>query len=65
MAIKELKGIDKIQAVLGEDSEYLLGHKCSTISKKSLYLPRSGLHRRGIRPERPLVRGDKKSADHP
>ena len=39
MAIKELKGIDKIQAVLGEDSEYLFGHKCSTISKKSLYLP--------------------------
>ena len=39
MAIKELKGIDKIQAVLGEDSEYLLGHKCSTISKKSLHLP--------------------------
>ncbi len=39
MAIKELKGIDKVQALLGEDSEYLLGHKCATISKKSLYLP--------------------------
>ena len=39
MAIKELRGIDKVQALLGEDSEYLLGHKCATISKKSLYLP--------------------------
>ncbi len=42
MAIKELKGIDKVQAFLGEDSEYLLGHKCTTISKKSLYLPGPG-----------------------
>ena len=42
MAIKELRGIDKIQAFLGEDSEYLLGHKCTTISKKNLYLPGPG-----------------------
>lgn len=42
MAIKELKGIDKIQAFLGEDSEYLLGHKCTTISRKNLYLPGPG-----------------------
>ena len=42
MAIKELKGIDKIEALLGEDSEYLLGHKCTTISKKNLYLPGPG-----------------------
>ncbi len=39
MAIKELKGIDQIQAALGEDSEYLLAHKCATISKEDLYLP--------------------------
>ena len=39
MAIKELKGIGRIQALLGEDSEYLLDHKCATISKKDLYLP--------------------------
>ncbi len=39
MAIKELKGIGRIQALLGEDSEYLLAHKCATISKKDLYLP--------------------------
>ncbi|MXZ13350.1 MAG: class I fructose-bisphosphate aldolase [Candidatus Dadabacteria bacterium] len=39
MAIRELKGINKIEALLGEDSEYLLGHKCTTISKKNLYLP--------------------------
>ncbi len=39
MAIKELKKIKDIEAVLGEDSEYLLGHKCTTISKKDLYLP--------------------------
>lgn len=42
MAIKELRGIDKIQAFLGEDSEYLLGHKCTTIGKKNLYLPGPG-----------------------
>lgn len=42
MAIKELKGIDKIEALLGEDSKYLLGHKCTTISKKNLYLPGPG-----------------------
>lgn len=42
MAIKEIKGIDKIQAVLGEDSEYLLGHKCSTVSRKNLHLPGPG-----------------------
>ena len=42
MAIKELKGINKIEALLGEDSEYLLGHKCTTISKKNLYLPGPG-----------------------
>ncbi len=42
MAIKELRGIDKVQAFLGEDSEYLLGHKCTTISKKNLYLPGPG-----------------------
>lgn len=42
MAIKELKGIDKIEAVLGRDSEYLLGHKCETINKKNLYLPGPG-----------------------
>ena len=39
MAIKELKGIGRIQALLGEDSEYLLSHKCATISKKDLHLP--------------------------
>lgn len=39
MAIKELKGINDIEAVLGDDSKYLLGHKCATISKKDLYLP--------------------------
>lgn len=39
MAIKELKKIKDIEAVLGEDSEYLLGHECTTISKKDLYLP--------------------------
>lgn len=39
MAIRELKKINDIEAVLGEDSEYLLGHKCTTISKKDLYLP--------------------------
>ena len=39
MAVKELKGIDKIEAFLGEDSDYLLGHECSTINKKNLYLP--------------------------
>ncbi len=39
MAIKELKKISDIEAVLGEDSKYLLGHKCTTISKKDLYLP--------------------------
>jgi class I fructose-bisphosphate aldolase len=39
MAIKELKKINDIEAVLGEDSGYLLGHKCTTISKKDLYLP--------------------------
>ena len=42
MAIKELKKISDIEAVLGEDSEYLLGHKCTTISKKDLYLPGPG-----------------------
>ena len=42
MAIKELRGIDKIQAFLGEDSQYLLGHKCTTINRKSLYLPGPG-----------------------
>ena len=42
MAIKELKKINDIEAVLGEDSEYLLGHKCTTISKKDLYLPGPG-----------------------
>jgi len=42
MAIKELKGINKIEALLGGDSEYLLGHKCTTISKKNLYLPGPG-----------------------
>ncbi len=39
MAIKELKRVKDIEAVLGEDSEYLLGHKCTTISKRDLYLP--------------------------
>lgn len=39
MAIKELKKINDIEAVLGEDSGYLLGHECTTISKKDLYLP--------------------------
>lgn len=39
MAIKEFKKINDIEAVLGADSEYLLGHKCTTISKKDLYLP--------------------------
>ncbi len=39
MAITELKGIGRIQALLGEDSEYLLSHECETISKKDLYLP--------------------------
>ena len=39
MAIKELKGINDIEAVLGDDPQYLLGHKCRTISKKNLYLP--------------------------
>lgn len=39
MAIKELKRVNDIEAVLGEDSEYLLGHECTTISKKDLYLP--------------------------
>lgn len=42
MAIKELKRINDIEAVLGDDSEYLLGHKCTTISKKELYLPGPG-----------------------
>ena len=39
MAIRELKKINDIEAVLGEDSKYLLGHECTTISKKDLYLP--------------------------
>ncbi|MXW44105.1 MAG: class I fructose-bisphosphate aldolase [Candidatus Dadabacteria bacterium] len=39
MAIKELKKISDIEAVLGADLKYLLGHKCTTISKKDLYLP--------------------------
>ena len=39
MAIKELEGIDKIEAVLGDHSQYLLAHKCSTISREDLYLP--------------------------
>ena len=42
MAIKELKKINDIEAALGADSEYLLGHKCTTISKKDLYLPGPG-----------------------
>ena len=28
MAIKEIEGIDKIEAVLGDHSQYLLAHKC-------------------------------------
>ena len=39
MAIKELEGIDQIEAALGDDSQYLLAHKCSTISREKLYLP--------------------------
>ncbi len=39
MAIKELKKINDIEAVLGDNPEYLLGHKCKTISKNDLYLP--------------------------
>ena len=39
MAIKELRKISDIEAALGADSKYLLGHKCTTISKKDLYLP--------------------------
>jgi len=42
MAIRELKGIDEIQKVLGNDSAYLLGHRCSTISGNDLYLPGPG-----------------------
>lgn len=39
MAIKELEGINDIEAVLGDDPEYLLAHKCATISGEHLYLP--------------------------
>ena len=39
MAIKELSGIDAIRSALGEDSQYLLDHKCATIKKESIHLP--------------------------
>ncbi len=42
MAIKELKKINDIEAVLADSAEYLLSHKCNTISKKDLYLPGPG-----------------------
>ncbi|MBN1681503.1 MAG: class I fructose-bisphosphate aldolase [Anaerolineae bacterium] len=29
----------KIESLLGEDAEYLLGHTCETIAKENLYLP--------------------------
>lgn len=31
----------RIQTILGEESEYLLGHQCETVSKDKLYLPSS------------------------
>lgn len=39
--MKVLKGIDDFQEILGKDSDYLLNHKCKTISKDQLYLPGS------------------------
>ncbi|MGH7885392.1 MAG: class I fructose-bisphosphate aldolase [Thermodesulfobacteriota bacterium] len=39
MSIKEVKGIGQITKVLGEESKYLLDHKCKTINKKDLHLP--------------------------
>lgn len=39
--MKVLKGIDDFQEILGKDSDYLLNHKCKTISKEHLYLPGS------------------------
>jgi fructose-bisphosphate aldolase, class I len=39
--VKPLTGLNysKIQSLLGEEAEYLLGHECKTISKDMLYLP--------------------------
>lgn len=42
MAVKEIRGIDGMRKALGEDSGYLLDHKCRTVSKKSVYLPGPG-----------------------
>lgn len=39
MAIKEVKGIKKIEETLGKESNYFLNHKSKTISKKDLHLP--------------------------
>ena len=32
-------GIDRIESILGEEAEDLLGHECSTIAKERLHLP--------------------------
>ena len=34
-----VKGINGISDILGDESEYLLGHKCETVDKKELHLP--------------------------
>ena len=36
---KPVKGIDQIAELLGDESDYLLGHTCKTIDKKMLHLP--------------------------
>lgn len=42
MALKEIKGLNRIEEVLGKESKSLLEHKCKTISKKHLHLPGPG-----------------------
>jgi class I fructose-bisphosphate aldolase len=36
---KQVKGIDQIVELLGDESDYLLNHTCKTIDKKQLHLP--------------------------
>ena len=39
MAISSVDGINQIEKLLGEETKYLLDHKCKTIDKRKLHLP--------------------------
>jgi len=53
---KPVKGIDQIVELLGDKSDYLLGHTCKTIDKKLLHLPgRDFIDRVFVSTDRPVA----------